>query len=115
MIQLTTSARAVQTAWRPLADVYETPTRISVTIELAGIEPAEVDVLFLEQTLVVEGRRRLPALDAAGIYHAAEIRRGHFRFEIALPQQVNEEPVELRSELGLLLISFARRDALEGR
>jgi ATP-dependent Lon protease len=25
----------VQTAWRPPADVYETPTRVSVTIELA--------------------------------------------------------------------------------
>lgn len=115
MIQLARSPLAAPTAWRPSADVYETPTRVSVTIELAGIEPGEVDVLFYEKTLVVEGRRRLPALDAAGIYHAAEIRRGHFRFEIALPEQVNTEPVELRSELGLLLISFAKRDALEGR
>src|SRR6202043_2844954 len=88
-MQLTTSARALPPARRPPADVVETPTRINVPIELAGIEPAEVDVLFLEQTLVVEGRGRLPALDAAGIYHAAEIRRGHFRFEIALPKPVN--------------------------
>jgi HSP20 family molecular chaperone IbpA len=105
----------VATAWRPSADVYETPTGVSVTIELAGIAPAEVQVLFLERAVVVEGRRRLPALDTSGIYHAAEIRRGHFRLEIALPAEVAVEPVELRSELGLLLISFAKRIALEGR
>jgi HSP20 family molecular chaperone IbpA len=58
-----TSARAVQAVWRPPADVYETPTRVSVTIELAGIEPAEVHVLCFERTVVVEGRRRMPALE----------------------------------------------------
>jgi HSP20 family protein len=114
VIQLT-GARVVQTTWRPPADVYETPTRVSVTIELAGIEPAEVDVVCFETTVVVEGRRRLPALDTTGVYHVAEIRRGHFRVEIALPARVDAEPVELRSELGLLSISLTKRDAPEGR
>src|SRR5207253_5238820 len=63
VIQWTATRTEVQTAWRPPADVYETPTRVSVTIELAGIEPAEVAVLFFDQAIVVEGRRRLPALD----------------------------------------------------
>ena len=113
MIQWT-SARAMQTVWRPPADVYETPTGVSVTIELAGIEPAEVHVLCFERTVVVEGRRRMPALDAAGTYHTAEIRRGTFRLEIALPANVDAEPVELRSELGLLSISLAKRDVEGG-
>ena len=65
-------------AWRPAADIYETPRGISLTIELPGIDPDEVDVAFFENAVVVEGRRRMPALDAAGIYHAAEIRRGPF-------------------------------------
>jgi HSP20 family protein len=115
VIQWTGTRTEVQTAWRPPADVYETPTRVSVTIELAGIEPAEVTVLCFDRAVVVEGRRRLPALDAGGIYHTAEIRRGNFRVEIALPARVDAEPVELRSELGLLLISLAKRDATESR
>ena len=113
MIQWT-SARAMQTVWRPPADVYETPTGVSVTIELAGIEPAEVHVLCFERTVVVEGRRPMPALDVAGIYHTAEIRRGTFRLEIALPANVDADPVELRSELGLLSISLAKRDVEGG-
>jgi len=55
VIQWTATRTEVQTAWRPPADVYETPTRVSVTIELAGIEPAEVAVLFFDQAIVVEG------------------------------------------------------------
>ena len=113
MIQWT-SAPAMQTVWRPPADVYETPTGVSVTIELAGIEPAEVHVLCIERTVVVEGRRRMPALDVAGIYHTAEIRRGTFRLEIALPANIDADPVELRSELGLLSIGLAKRDVEGG-
>jgi HSP20 family protein len=109
------SAVPVQTAWRPLADVYETPTGVSVTVELAGVEPDEVDVLLFENAVVVEGRRRIPALEAGGIYHAAEIRRGPFHVEIGLPARVEAEPVELRCELGLLFISLRKLEATDGR
>ena len=102
-----------EAAWRPAADIYETPRGISLTVELPGIDPDEVDVALLENVIVVEGRGRMPSLDAAGIYHAAEIRRGPFRLEIALPARVNTEPVELHCELGLLSIQLAKANRRE--
>jgi HSP20 family protein len=102
------AALPTQTAWRPTTDVYETPTSVSVTVELAGVEPEELDVLFFDNAVVVEGQRRLPALDSGGIFHAAEIRRGQFRLEIALPSPVNAEPVEMRSDMGMLFIRLTK-------
>jgi HSP20 family protein len=103
-----------QTAWRPAADVYETARGIHLTVELPGIDPEEeLDVAFFENAVVVEGRRRMPSLDPGGIYHAAEIRRGPFRLEIALPARVSAEPVELRCELGLLSIRLAKASDTE--
>jgi HSP20 family protein len=110
---LHTATPPPQTAWRPAADIYETPRGISLTVELPGIDPDEVDVAFFENAVVVEGRRRMPSLDAAGIYHTAEIRRGPFRLEIALPARVDAEPVELHCELGLLSIRLAKASRAE--
>jgi HSP20 family protein len=110
---LHTATPPPRTAWRPAADIYETPRSISLTVELPGIDPDEVEVALFENAVVVEGRRRMPSLGAAGIYHAAEIRRGPFRLEIALPARVDAEPVELHCELGLLSIQLAKANRTE--
>jgi HSP20 family protein len=103
------SAVSMQTAWRPGADVYETPTVIRVTIELAGVDPEEVDVSLFENALIVEGRRGIPVdLDAGGIYHTAEIRRGSFRAEIALPASVRAGTLEMHCERGILSITLSK-------
>ena len=86
-----------------------------MTVELPGVEPDEVDLMLFENALVIEGQRPMPSLDTRGIYHAAEIRRGPFRLEVALPARVEAEPVELRSELGLLFISLNKMEAARGR
>jgi HSP20 family protein len=103
------SSVATQTAWRPAADVYETPTVIRVTVELPGVDPEDVDVSLFENALVVEGQRAIPAdLDAGGIYHTAEIRRGSFRAEIALAASVRAETLEMRCERGILSITLSK-------
>jgi HSP20 family protein len=103
------SAVATQTAWRPPSDVYETPTGISVTVEIPGADPEDVEVSLFENALVVEGRRAIPVdLGAGGIYHTAEIRRGAFRVEIALPASVRAESLEMSCERGLLSITLSK-------
>jgi HSP20 family molecular chaperone IbpA len=95
--------------------VYETPTAVSVTVELAGVEHEEVRVSVLGNALVVEGRRRLPNLHEDGIYHVVEIRRGAFRAEITLPARVETQPSALRSELGFLFVTFNKAGQDDGR
>ena len=99
-----------QTVWCPPADVYETHSTITVTVELAGVDQDELDALLFEDALVVEGRRHLPPADGRGVYHAAQIRQGPFRLEIPLPAPIDPEQVDARYERGLLQITFARVD-----
>ena len=51
--------RFAETFWRPPADVCESTSTIVVTVDLAGIDQDELDVVLFEDTLIVEGRRRL--------------------------------------------------------
>jgi HSP20 family protein len=100
--------------WRPAADVYETSTAVSVTVELAGVEQEEIRVSVLDNALIVEGRRRIPDVHDDGVYHVVEIRRGAFRVEIALPARVETQPSAVRSELGFLVVSFNKASSSDG-
>ena len=99
-----------QTCWSPSADVYETAASLIVTVELAGVDQDEIDVLLFEDALIVEGQRRLSPAEAGGVYHAAQIRQGPFRLELTLPAAVDTEQGEAHYDRGLLTMILIKRD-----
>ena len=98
-----------QPCWRPSTDVQESPDAIHLTVELAGVDHDEVEVLLFEDALIVEGQRRLPPSRPGGVYHAAEIRQGPFRLELPLPATIDPDRVEARYERGLLEMTLPKR------
>jgi HSP20 family protein len=99
-----------QTSWRPAADVYETADELRVTVELAGVQPEELEVLLNESAVIIEGRRRLPPAEEDGVYHAAEIRRGPFRLVLTLPTPIDPDRAVANSDGGLLQMTFPKAD-----
>jgi len=95
--------------WRPDADMCESAHGIDVVVDLAGVEDEAVEVQLFDDALVIEGRRELPACDAAAVFHAAGIRQGPFCLELPLPQAFAAEDVEARYERGLLRIALRKR------
>lgn len=102
--------RFAETFWRPPADVCESESTIVVTVDLAGIDQDELDVVVFEDALIVEGRRRLPA-DPGVVFHVAGIRQGPFRLELVLPGTIDQERVDARYDQGLLRITFLKTQA----
>src|SRR5918994_1900868 len=102
--------RFAETYWRPPADVCESATTIVVTVDLAGIDQDDLDVVIFEDALIVEGRRGLPA-GPRRLHPLAEIRQGPFRLELGLPGMIDQERVDARSDQGLLRITFLKTQA----
>ncbi len=100
--------RFAQTWWRPSADVCESERAIEVTVDLAGVDQSELDVVLYEDALIVEGQRWL-ATAPKGVYHLAEIRQGPFRLELGLPVAFDLDRVDARYDQGLLRITFPKR------
>ena len=103
--------RFAQTYWRPPADVCESDSTIEVTVDLAGIDQDDLDVVLFEDALIVEGRRRLTGVEPGVVYHVAEIRQGPFRLELGLPGPIDQERVDARYDQGLLRITFQKMQA----
>jgi HSP20 family molecular chaperone IbpA len=103
--------RFAQTFWRPAADICVSPRGIEVTIDLAGVNQDELDVVLYEDALIVAGQRRLSPSAPDGVYHLAEIPQGPFRLELALPEAIDQDRVEARYDQGLLRITFLKAKA----
>ena len=92
---------------RPRVDVYycPDPSKAVVTIELAGVNPGEVNLELRGRTLIVSGQR--PAGDTEGrVYQQVEIERGRFAREIPLGADVIAEQAHASYEDGVLRIEL---------
>ena len=98
----------VENRWRPDVDAYETAATFEVVVDLAGVDEDEVEVHLFEDALVVEGRRQIPVGEEAAMFHAASIRQGPFRVEVALPAPIDAERVDARYDRGLLRVTLSK-------
>lgn len=94
--------------FRPPADVIETAAAYIVTIELPGVSEDEMEIFVHPDALVVSGRRHCLDFEDAH-YHAAEIRYGPFRFDMALPRDADAERVDASFDRGLLRLVIPKR------
>lgn len=100
--------RLAPTWWRPAADIFETAAGLRAVIELPGVALEEVDVVFYEDAVVIEGQRSLPPPPPDACYRTAEIRQGAFRREIPLPWPIDPERTTASYQDGLLTLDFPR-------
>ncbi len=88
--------------WRPPTDVYETDDAIIVKVEIAGMNPEDIQISFVDHLLTVHGMR--PDIDAKNTYHCLEIPYGEFDSEVLLPGTFDEDAIDARYENGFLRI-----------
>jgi HSP20 family protein len=94
--------------WMPSMDVYETEDKIVATMDLPGIEPADVEVSVEDSTLTVSGKREFSSQVDEDNYHRIERRYGAFVRAISLPQTVDTDKVEAHFDKGVLTIEVAK-------
>jgi len=78
-------AGAREPSWEPPTDVLETDREILILIALPGVDPNEVEALLENGTLVVSGRRTLPAELRNARILRLELPQGRFERRIRLP------------------------------
>jgi HSP20 family protein len=92
--------------FRPHVDCYRSdqPPAVTVVVELAGIDPASVEVAVTERTVVISGERRRPDLACRVSYRQMEIEYGPFQRRISLAEDVDPEAAEAAYGNGLLTV-----------
>ena len=92
--------------WRPPTDLYETEESVIVQIEIAGMNPDDIEIQFSDRMLTVRGERKDSY--AKQVYHCMEIPYGEFVSEVWLPGTYREEKIEAKYENGFLYITLPK-------
>lgn len=102
-------ARQAPSLWRPPTDVYETQNDVVILIEIAGMDPDEIQVEFRDRILRVSGRREDKLLRAA--CHCLEVQYGDFSSEVYLPGQYELDTIQAEYKDGFLTITLPKAHA----
>ena len=87
-----------------VAYVSDPPTAV-ITVELAGVDPNQLDIEVQGAQLTLSGERGAPGLENA-LYQQVEIERGRFRRIVALAAPVDIDQVRASYEAGMLRIEL---------
>jgi HSP20 family protein len=93
--------RTHASAWVPPTDILARGEDLVIRIELAGVEPADVDLTFHHGVLTVSGTRSASDGDDAQ-YYVRERFYGAFRRVITLPEGTDAEQVTAEFDNGLV-------------
>ncbi len=94
--------------FRPHIDVMRTddPDELHVIVDLAGVEPGDVQIVVNERALVIAGQRQRLNPDQRLSYHLLEIEHGPFERRIGLPVDVDPAQARATYERGLLTVTL---------
>jgi len=100
--------------WAPPVDLYETPDRYEVIVEVPGLSREQIQIHVQDGTLTIEGERRSPD-GSCELYHRVE--RGHGRFARSFQLRDVIDSSEISADLrdGVLTISVPKTPQPETR
>ncbi|MER3408957.1 MAG: hypothetical protein C4305_02875 [Thermoleophilia bacterium] len=99
---------AQRPGFRPHVDAFRTddPPELRIVVELAGVDPEEVEIVVADRDLVLSGVRRRPGADPSSrpSYYQVEIEHGPFERRIRLPEDADAARAKATYQRGLLTI-----------
>ena len=101
--------------WSPAVDVFESRDRLVVVMEVPGLPPEALRVVYRERELVLAGERRARRTGPGATFHCLE--RPHGRFERTIPLDVAVDVARAKASLagGLLTVILPRLRERRGR
>ena len=95
----------------PALNVWISGDHAVVTTEVPGIDPKDLEITALRDTLTLRGMRKPEALGEGETYHRRERWSGQFSKTLQLPFSVDAGRVEARFTKGVLYIALPRIEA----
>jgi HSP20 family protein len=96
-------------SFAPAVDVYEDEHKVSLKIEVPGIEEKDLDIRVENNTLSVRGERKIEKEEKEENYRRVERQYGSFTRTFTLPQTVDTENVSANYDKGVLKITLPKK------
>lgn len=95
--------------WQPRIDIFDRDTNLVIRVEVAGVDPDDVDVTVEDRTLTISGKRSLDETTAEGGFHRREIFTGEFTRTLVLPDGLDPTEISAKADKGIIEVTVPRR------
>jgi HSP20 family protein len=93
----------------PAVDIYEDAQKVTLKLEVPGIDQKDLDIRVENNTLTVKGERKFEKDEKEENFHRIERRYGSFYRAFTLPSTVNTEDVHASYNGGVLKLELAKK------
>lgn len=100
--------------WTPPVDIHEDAEGITLTADLPGFAPGDIDLRVENNTLTLKGERALEKKEGAQ-HRRVERQHGTFLRSFTLPENVDAERIKADSKHGVLTVFLPRREESKPR
>lgn len=95
--------------WLPRIDVFDRDKELVIRVEVAGVDPDDIEVTVEDRTLTISGARSFEATSEDNGFHRREIFSGEFKRSLVLPEGLDSTEVTARADKGILEVAIPRR------
>jgi HSP20 family protein len=92
-------------------NVWTNQDSVVITAELPGVNPEDIDISVMNDTLTLRGDQQVEAVQEGETVHRRERKCGAFNRSFQLPFPVEPGKVEASYERGILSITLPRAEA----
>src|SRR5271165_589252 len=96
-------------SFAPAVDVYEDEHKVTLKIEVPGVDEKDIDVHVENNVLAVHGERKIEKEEKEENYRRVERQYGSFTRTFTLPQTVDTEKVSANYDKGVLKIALPKK------
>ena len=100
----------IAATWYPALDVAENDAAFTVTAELPGLKPEEVDINLTGSVLTLRGEKKEEKDEKAKNWHRVERSFGSFVRTIQMPETIDSERTKASFDNGVLRIEIAKKE-----
>jgi HSP20 family protein len=101
--------------WAPAVDIYEDESQLVLNAEVPGIAEKDIEVKIEDNTLSIQGERKLEKETKEENYHRIERSYGSFLRSFTLPNYVDVENIRAEHENGVLRVILPKKSELKPR
>lgn len=106
---------AFEGAWVPSVDLSESDNEFTISAELPGMSPQDIELTVCDNMLTLAGSKEESSEDKGEDYYQCERRFGAFRRTIELPAYADLEHVEAAQRDGVLTIRVPKLEKSRGK
>jgi len=105
----------VTSDWAPAVDIKEEDKRFVLVADIPGVSPDDIDIHMENGILTIKGERDAEKKTERDGYKRIEREHGVFYRRFTMPEGVNAEGIDAKSDNGVLTVTIPKQEQLQAR